>query len=87
VGAGDADYVQHYDLARSEGIVLRYLSDAFKAVNQAVPESARPTSYDISERLREFMRQFDSSLLDEWKALVHLDAVPVTDRSAPLRRR
>ena len=26
-----ADYVQHYQLARSEGLLLRYLSDAYKA--------------------------------------------------------
>jgi superfamily II RNA helicase len=75
-----ADYVQHYDLARSEGIVLRYLSDAFKALNQTVPESAKSDElYDITEWLGELVRQVDSSLLDEWEALAHPDAVPVTD--------
>ena len=33
-----ADYVGYYKLARSEGLVLRYLSDAFRAVRQTVPD-------------------------------------------------
>ncbi|MEO7429180.1 MAG: DUF3516 domain-containing protein, partial [Acidimicrobiales bacterium] len=73
-----ADYVQHYDLARSEGIVLRYLSSAFKALNQTVPEGAKTDDlYDIIEWLGELVRQVDSSLLDEWEALAHPDVVPV----------
>ncbi len=73
-----ADYVQHYDLARSEGIVLRYLSSAFKALNQTVPEEAKTDDlYDITEWLGELVRQVDSSLLDEWEALAHPDVVPV----------
>ena len=43
------EYVGFYSLARSEGLVLRYLADAYKALRQTVPESrahrgARPTS-------------------------------------------
>jgi superfamily II RNA helicase len=73
-----ADYVQHYDLARSEGILLRYLSSAFKALNQTVPEEAKTDElYDITEWLGELVRQVDSSLLDEWEALAHPDVVPV----------
>ncbi len=73
-----ADYVQHYDLARSEGILLRYLSSAFKALNQTVPEEAKTDDlYDITEWLGELVRQVDSSLLDEWEALAHPDVVPV----------
>lgn len=65
-----ADYVQHYGLARSEGTLLRYLSDAFKALVQTVPESAKTDDlYDITEWLGELVRQVDSSLLDEWEAL------------------
>ncbi|MEX2293748.1 MAG: DUF3516 domain-containing protein [Acidimicrobiales bacterium] len=71
-----ADYVQHYDLARSEGILLRYLSDAFKALNQTVPESAKTDAlYDLTEWLGEIVRQVDSSLLDEWEALAHPEAL------------
>ncbi len=72
-----ADYVQHYDLARSEGILLRYLSDAFKALNQTVPESAKTDDlYDLTEWLGELVRQVDSSLLDEWEALAHPETLP-----------
>ena len=43
------EYVGFYELARSEGLVLRYLADAYKALRQTVPEEAqdrgaRPTS-------------------------------------------
>jgi hypothetical protein len=69
-----AEYVAFYGLARSEGLVLRYLSDAYKALRQTVPESARTDELsDIVEWLGELVRQTDSSLLDEWEALVDPD--------------
>ncbi|MDQ3146979.1 MAG: DUF3516 domain-containing protein, partial [Actinomycetota bacterium] len=65
---GFADYVRHYGLARSEGLVLRYLSDAYKGLFQTVPESAKTDEvYDLTEWLGELVRQVDSSLLDEWE--------------------
>ena len=38
---GFADYVRHYGLARCEGLVLRYLTDAYKALVQTIPEDAK----------------------------------------------
>jgi hypothetical protein len=38
-GATFAEYVKEYGLVRSEGALLRYLSDAYKALVQSVPES------------------------------------------------
>ena len=35
------DYVREYGLQRSEGVLLRYLSDAYKTLAQTVPEAAR----------------------------------------------
>ena len=35
------EYVSFYQLARSEGMVLRYLADAYKALRQTVPEEAK----------------------------------------------
>ncbi|MCU1375755.1 MAG: box helicase-like [Actinomycetia bacterium] len=65
-----ADYVNHYGLARSEGLVLRYLTDAYKGIVQTVPEDAKTDDvYDLTEWLRETVRQTDSSLLDEWERL------------------
>ena len=64
------DLVRRYSLARSEGAVLRYLSDAYRALRQTVPEQLRtPEVGDVIEWLGEVVRQTDSSLLDEWEAL------------------
>jgi superfamily II RNA helicase len=66
------DYVQHYGLARSEGLLLRYLSDAYKGLVQNVAEDAKTDEvYDLTEWLGETVRQVDSSLLDEWDQLRH----------------
>ncbi|NKX55842.1 DEAD/DEAH box helicase [Arthrobacter mobilis] len=64
------EYVQFYGLARSEGIVLRYLTDCYKALRQTVPtEALREDLEDIIAWLGELVRQVDSSLLDEWEEL------------------
>ncbi|HXF02879.1 MAG TPA: DUF3516 domain-containing protein, partial [Arthrobacter sp.] len=56
--------------ARSEGIVLRYLTDGYKALRQTVPADAlREDLADIIAWLGELVRQVDSSLLDEWEEL------------------
>jgi superfamily II RNA helicase len=65
-----AEYVTFYGLARSEGAVLRYLSQAYKAVSQTVPDELKTDELrDLEEWLGELVRQVDSSLLDEWEAL------------------
>ena len=64
------EYVSVYGLTRSEGAVLRYLSDAFKALRSGVPADARTEEVtDLVEWLGELVRQVDSSLLDEWEQL------------------
>ena len=69
-------YVGFYGLARSEGLVLRYLADAYKALRQTVPEEARTEELaDLIEWLGEMVRQVDSSLLDEWERLRDGNAV------------
>ncbi|MGN6132483.1 MAG: DEAD/DEAH box helicase [Nocardioidaceae bacterium] len=81
-----AEYVAFYGLARSEGLVLRYLSDAYKALRQTVPESVRNDELDdLVEWLGEVVRQTDSSLLDEWEALVDPDR-PETVQTAHAAR-
>ncbi len=82
------EYVSVYGLTRSEGAVLRYLSDAVKALRSGVPAAARTEELtDITEWLAELVRQVDSSLLDEWEQLTSPDqpldapvAVPVRPR-------
>ncbi len=67
-----ADYTGFYTLARSEGLVLRYLSDAYRAIRQTVPDEAKNEDLlDIIEWLGELVRQVDSSLIDEWEQLIN----------------
>jgi superfamily II RNA helicase len=72
------EYVGFYGLSRSEGLVLRYLADAFKAMRQTVPEEARTEELaDLIEWLGELVRQVDSSLIDEWERLRNPTDEPV----------
>ncbi len=65
-----SEYISFYGLARSEGLVLRYLADAYKAMRQTVPEEAKTEELaDLIEWLGELVRQVDSSLIDEWERL------------------
>jgi superfamily II RNA helicase len=69
-GMSFTDFVGRYQLARSEGLVLRYLTDAYRTLRQTVPDHHRtPELEDLVEWLGETVRQTDSSLLDEWEAL------------------
>jgi hypothetical protein len=69
-GMGFTDVVARYQLARSEGLVLRYLTDAYKTLLHTVPDAHRTDELeDVVEWLGETVRQTDSSLLDEWEAL------------------
>lgn len=81
------EYISLYGLTRSEGAVLRYLSDAFKALRSGVPATARTEQLaDIVEWLGELVRQVDSSLLDEWEQLTSPDQphdVPVAMPARP----
>ncbi|MGH3628951.1 MAG: DUF3516 domain-containing protein, partial [Sciscionella sp.] len=73
-----AEYVAHYRLARSEGLVLRYLADVYKALRQTVPDEAKTEPVrDLIAWLGELVRQVDSSLLDEWEKLADPDAEPL----------
>jgi superfamily II RNA helicase len=83
-----SDYTGYYKLARSEGLVLRYLSDAFRAARQTIPDDAKTDDLlDIIEWLGELVRQVDSSLLDEWEELINpgeiLDGKPVLPPTPP----
>ncbi|MAT04637.1 MAG: DEAD/DEAH box helicase [Acidimicrobiaceae bacterium] len=75
------EYVQDYGLKRSEGVLLRYLSDVYKGLVQNVPEEQRSDDLDdVTAWLGAVVRQVDSSLIDEWERLLHPDeTVDVTD--------
>jgi superfamily II RNA helicase len=77
------EYVQFYGLSRSEGLVLRYLADAYKALRQTVPEDAKTEELiDLEEWLGELVRQVDSSLIDEWERLRNPGADPAAVAAA-----
>ncbi|MCR2052075.1 DUF3516 domain-containing protein [Actinomyces bowdenii] len=65
-----SDLVSRYELGRSEGVILRYLTDAYRALRQVVPEEHRsPEVVELIDWLGGLVRAVDSSLLDEWEAL------------------
>lgn len=65
------DYVRLYGLSRSEGVLLRYLSQAYKAAVQTVPEEAWTEGFvDVLAYLHGVVTRTDSSLIQEWELLV-----------------
>jgi hypothetical protein len=65
-------YVKEYGLARSEGLLLRYLSEVYKTLVQTIPERSRtPELDDVTQYLGSLVRGVDSSLLDEWERMQH----------------
>jgi hypothetical protein len=64
------DYVRDYELQRSEGLLLRYLTEVYKTLVQTVPETYRTDEVmDVIAFLRATVRGVDSSLLDEWERM------------------
>jgi superfamily II RNA helicase len=79
------DYVREYGLQRSEGVLLRYLSQVYKTLEQTVPAAARTEEVlDILASLRVLLRDVDSSLIDEWESLKQ-PAARVAPTAAPPR--
>ncbi|MCB2413268.1 DUF3516 domain-containing protein [Demequina sp. TTPB684] len=77
------DLISVYGLERTEGVVLRYLAEAYRALRQTVPEEHRTDEVmAITTWLGELVRATDSSLLDEWERLMNPDA-PVRDAADP----
>jgi superfamily II RNA helicase len=81
------EYIGYYGLSRSEGLVLRYLADAYKALRQTVPDEGKTDELiDLIEWLGELVRQVDSSLLDEWERLRDPDGAAETSRARQAER-
>jgi hypothetical protein len=88
-----SEYVRDLGLERSEGVLLRYLADAYRTLEQTVPPIFRTEEVeDIALHLRAMLRQTDSSLLEEWESLRDPSAPPrlradeSTDGAAKFRR-
>ncbi|KJR02749.1 MULTISPECIES: DEAD/DEAH box helicase [Gordonia] len=64
------ELISDLGLARSEGVVLRYLTDCYRALNSGLPMSAVTDEIeDITDELGDLIRDVDSSLIDEWEQL------------------
>ena len=76
------DYIKEYELERVEGLLLRYLSEAYKVLVQTVPDTARNDEVDgVIDYLGGMLKDVDSSLVDEWEKLRNPAWVkPTSDR-------
>ncbi|MDD6462316.1 MAG: DUF3516 domain-containing protein [Bifidobacteriaceae bacterium] len=88
-------YISRYGIARSEGTLLRYLSDAYRVLDRTIPPDKLDDGLrDIVSWLRVLVRSIDSSLVDEWESAAGIGgagaagAVPgaaATSLAAPTR--
>jgi superfamily II RNA helicase len=76
-----ASFVRRYRLDRSEGLVLRYLTDAWRTLDRSLPDDVYTDGLeDVIEWLGALLRATDATLLDEWARLA---GQPVHDHQAP----
>ena len=80
-------YVRHYGLQRSEGVLLRYLSQLYKTLSQTVPERAKTQEvYDVIGFFRTMLEHTDSSLLEEWENMLHPELALDAEKKELARR-
>lgn len=64
-------WVKGLRLERSEGVVLRYLSEVYSTLNKNVPEHARTAEVDeVLGFLRALIARIDDSLVKTWEAML-----------------
>lgn len=79
-----ATFVRRYRLDRSEGLVLRYLTDAWRTLDRSLPEGAiTPELDDVVTWLAGMIRAVDATLLEEWERLAGLGSDPRDEPAAP----
>ena len=80
-------YVRHYGLQRSEGVLLRYLTQFYKTLAQTVPERAKTEElYELQGFFRTMIEHVDTSLIEEWESLLHPELVLDREKSELARR-
>ena len=73
------EYVRDYDLQPVEGILLRYLSEVFKVLEQTVPDVAKTDDVRaIAAYFGTMVRETDSSLIDNWQKMQSPPSLSVT---------
>ncbi len=80
-----AEYIREYGLERSEGLLLRHLSQVFKVLAQTVPDAAKTADVlEMETYFRELIRGIDNSLLEEWERMRNPNfAVAGADAATP----
>lgn len=64
------EYINEYGLERSEGVLLRYLNQAYKTLHQNIPDPSKTEAlHDVIAYLREVIARADSSLVQEWESM------------------
>lgn len=77
------EYIRDYELQRTEGLLLRYLTEVYKALAQTVPDALKTEGVlAIELYLREVVRGVDSSLIDEWEKMRNPDWVKTAESGA-----
>ena len=79
-----AEYVREYELQRAEGILLRYLSDVYKALVQTVPMAVKTDELDaITDYFASIVKSVDASLIEEWERIRNPGATPSPATNTP----
>lgn len=79
-----AEYVREYELQRTEGLLLRYLTDVYRTLVQTVPDHAKNDEVEsIIEYFGAIVRSVDSSLLDEWEKIRNPNFVATAAAAGP----
>ena len=77
------ELISRYDVGRSEGVILRYLSDAYRMMRQVIPEEIMTEELEsMISWLADLIRSVDSSLLDEWEAMMNGEELAEAESAA-----
>ena len=81
-----SDYVKLYGLARSEGLLLRHLTNVYRILENTVPSVFKTENVnEITVYLEHLLKNVDSSLLDEWERIRNPEYVKETSEELPIR--
>jgi len=81
-----ADYIRGYELQRSEGLLLRHLSQVWKVLSQTVPDAFKTEPVlEMEIYFAELIRAIDSSLVEEWERLRDPNFVATDGPEKPAR--
>lgn len=87
--SGFNEYVKLYGLGRSEGVLLRYVTQVYKTLMQTVPDAFKDERVeDIVAYLRALLARVDMTLVLEWERMMAVgtlvEGVVVEDAPAPV---